>query len=380
MDINNNIPNNNFISSLIKEKNNLIKENIFLGNIHFPEKLAYNPNSLFRSESHIIFMNDLSNKLSLEKIKEEKNFLKRKLEMTNNTIKSVKNYLNKEIAKRNNDIITPLNVSNVLPIIKEKNEKHEKNKKSKEKYNKNKLLIEIKPLPTKRGNQFLIDKRINKEKEYDLEQNAKEFIRKINNNKINNITLKQQKQKRDLLKLKHEIEIAERRKQKEEYELQKKREEMNYNFLKRQYMNNYNKKIVKIPKVRYHYYNSNKSANKNKNKMLKNFSYFLSNNNDYNNFQYYNFYGGYNNIYPNAYPNPYPYINPYQQINNVEQERRNTENYAPFNAENNSSNNIMYKDSINHSYINESRTNNNSILNTSEKKHLYYFNDLKYEN
>ena len=62
MEINNNIPNNNFISSLIKEKNNIIKENIVLGNIHFPEKIKYEPNSLFQSENHKIFINNLSNK------------------------------------------------------------------------------------------------------------------------------------------------------------------------------------------------------------------------------------------------------------------------------------------------------------------------------
>ena len=81
----------------------------------------------------------------------------------------IKNYINKEAVKRNyNDLLPPLNFSNILPIIKEKKEKHEKNKKSKEKFNKNKLLMEIKPLPSKRSNQILIDKRLSKEKEYDL--------------------------------------------------------------------------------------------------------------------------------------------------------------------------------------------------------------------
>ena len=91
MEINNNIPNYNFITSLIREKNNNIKENILLGNIHFPEMLLYSPKSLFESESHAIFLNKLSNKLSLEKIKEEKNFLNKKIEMTNNKIDNIKN-------------------------------------------------------------------------------------------------------------------------------------------------------------------------------------------------------------------------------------------------------------------------------------------------
>ena len=345
--------NYNFVASLIKEKNNQIKENILLGNIHFPEKIIYTPQSLFQTENHSIFLQNLSNKLTLERIKEEKNFLKKKIENTNNKINNIRNYINKETLKNNNNKnkLPPLNTSKVLPVIKEK---EEINKKSKEKFNKNKLLIEIKPLPTKRGNQVLIDKGINKEKEYDLEQNAKEFIRKINNYKINNITLKRQKQKKDLLRLKQEIEIAERRKQKEEYELLKKREEMKQNYLQRHYMNNYENNPQKIKKVKYHYYNPYNSAKKNRKNMMKNFSYVL-NNNEYN-YQNYNN-NGYNyNIYPN--------INPYQQMN-IEKERRNTENPVTLNVENN---NPMYKDSNNHSLINESRSNNNSILNTSEKK------------
>ena len=358
MEINNNIPNHNFISSLIKEKNNLIKENILLGNIHFPKNLIYSPNALFNNEDHKIFLHNLSNKLSLERINEEKNFLKKKIQMTNNKMNNIKSYINKETVKKNNnnDLLPPLNISNILPIIKEKNEK---NKNNKEKLYKNKLLMEIKPLPSKRGNQKLIDRRLNKEKEYDLEQDAKEFIRKINNNKMNNIALKKKKQRRDLMRLKHEIEIAEQRKQKEEYDLLIKKEELKQNYLKKQYINNYNMNMQRIPKVKYHYYNGNRSANKNR--MIKNYSYIVQNNE----FNFQN--NGYNNIYP--------VINGYQQIINIDKERKNTENPASLNVENNN----IINNSNNHSLINESRS-NNSILSTSEKKHLYYFNDLKYEN
>ena len=385
MEINNNIPNYNFITSLIREKNNNIKENILLGNIHFPEMLLYSPKSLFESESHAIFLNKLSNKLSLEKIKEEKNFLNKKIEMTNNKIDNIKNYINKEAVKRNyNDLLPPLNFSNILPIIKEKKEKHEKNKKSKEKFNKNKLLMEIKPLPSKRSNQILIDKRLSKEKEYDLEQNAKEFIRKINNYKINNINIRKQKQKLDFLRLQREIEIAERKKQKEEYDLIQKREELKQNILRQQNLySNYNNEISpqKVKRKRYHYYNPQSSSRK-KNKMMKNFSYVLYNNinNDYNNnIHFYNNLNNLNNI-NNMIGGYYlhPNVNPYQQMINNDRDRRNTENTGTLNAENNG---MVYKESNNHSLINESRNNNNySILNTSEKKHLYYFNDLKYEN
>ena len=130
-------------------------------------------------------------------------------------------------------------------------------------------------------------------------------------------------------------------------------------------MRDYNNYNINPPKVRrYHYYNPNSA--KKQNKMPKNFSYV--NNNEFN-YQFYN-----NNI-NNGY-NIYPNINQYQQmIINNENEIRNTENLVQ--AQNES--NIAYKDSNNHSIINESRS-NNSILNTSEKRHLYYFNDLKYEN
>ena len=362
MEINNNTPINNFISAAIKEKNNLIKENVLLGNINFPDKISYTPNILTQSEEHIMFLDNLSNKLSLEKIKEEKQTLNNKIEISNIKIKNIKKQYNYDSAKKplnkNKNILPKLLKSNILPTIKEK---------PKEKSLRTKLLIEIKPLPSIKSNQLLIDKMISKENEYDLEQNAKEFIRKINNFKINNITMKKQKQKRDLQRLKHEIEIAEKRKQREEYELLKKREEMKQNILKRQYMKDYHNYNINPPKVqRYHYYNPNSA--KKRNKIPKNFSYVYNNNNNEYIYQYYN-----NNIYPN--------INPYQQMmmNNDANEIRNTENLQQIqNESNNNNSNIVYKDSNNYSIINESRS-NNSILNTSEKRHLYYFNDLKYE-
>ena len=64
---------------------------------------------------------------------------------------------------------------------------------------------------------------------------------------------------------------------------------------------------------------------------------------------------------------------------NDSNEIRNTENLGQIqNESNNNNSNIAYKYSNNYSIINKSRS-NNSILNTSEKRHLYYFNDLKYE-
>ena len=368
MEINSNTPIYDFISSAIKEKNNLIKENVLLGNINFPDKISYIPKILTQSEEHIMFLDNLSNKISLEKIKEEKQTLNNKIEISNIKIKDIKKRYNYESAKKplnKNKIILPkLLKSNILPTIKEK---------TKEKSLRTKLLIEIKPLPSIKSNQLLIDKMLSKENEYDLEQNAKEFIRKINNFKMNNITMKKQKQKRDLQRLKHEIEIAEKRKQREEYELLKKREEMKQNILKRQYMKDFNNYNINPPKVhRYHYYNPNSA--KKRNKIPKNFSYAYSNNNNEYIYQYYN------NINNNGY-NIYPNINPYQQLvmYNDTNEIRNTENLGQIqNESNNNNSNIAYKDSNNYSIINESRS-NNSILNTSEKRHLYYFNDLKYE-
>jgi hypothetical protein len=126
MELNSNTPLFNFISSAIKEKNNLIKENILLGNINFPEKISYIPKILLLSEEHNMFLNNLSNKISLEKIKEEKQVLNNKIELSNNRIKNLKNQYNYESAKKpinnkNKKIIPKLNVSNILPAIKEKN-------------------------------------------------------------------------------------------------------------------------------------------------------------------------------------------------------------------------------------------------------------------
>ena len=366
MEINNNIPNFNFISSIIKEKNNSLKESILLGNIHFPQDIIYTPkNDLFENDNHQIFLNNLSKKLILEKIKEEKQFLSDKIEITDKKIKKIK-YKNE---------LPPINLQRILPEkIKIENKKNNKSKDSKDKLKK-KILIEIKPLPSKRSNQKLIDKRINKENEYNLEQNAKEFIRKINNFKMNNIALKRQKQNHDLMRLKKEIAYAERRKLIEEYELQKKREERKQRLSKKKIDNNINKMI----NVKYHYYNSSNSSNK-KNKMVKNFSYII---NDYN-YPFYNNNNN-NNFFSNS---PYQQMINQEQINNQniymnnnpisDRERRNTENPNSIKIENNNSN-IGYKESY-PSIINDSRSNNNSFLNTSEKKHLYYFNDLKYEN
>ena len=67
---------------------------------------------------------------------------------------------------------------------------------------------------------------MNNDLENDLEQNAKEFVKRINISKINNLSAKRQKQEKDYLRLKKQIEIMDKkRKMREEFEFQRKKEE-----------------------------------------------------------------------------------------------------------------------------------------------------------
>lgn len=369
---NGNIPIFNFIASSLKEKNNDIKENILLGNINFPSSINYlNKKNIFDSENHKYFLNYLSNELSLIKIKEEKNYLNNKIEITNNKI----NYLKKNINSNNNTIkniynrynnnnnykTIPKSISsaeniNILPLL------NENKAIKKKKIN----LIEIKPIIKK--NYITKNKLMNNDLENDLEQNAKEFVKRINISKINNLSAKRQKQEKDYLRLKKQIEIMDKkRKMREEFEFQRKKEE---NTEKIKNKNNNNISNIKFPNKKYHYYN------KNKNKvLLKNFTDELT---DFNSHLYYN--------------NNYPYINPYHQVLNANYNNSNN-NYNEIieqnsnkriitevnNPMNNNNMNIMLPE-VGLNATNEAGYNDSSLLREYEKRHIYYFNELKYEN
>ena len=344
-----NTPIINFIISSLEEKNNDIRENIFLGNIHFPSKIKYLVNDeIFKSENHKIFLNNLSNKLSLVKIKEEKDLLNNKIEITNKKINILKNNINnkynypkyKPILKSISSIDT---ISN-LPLLSE-NAIHKKNQNN---------LIEIKPL---NFNNYK-NKMKNIETEIDLQQKAKEFIKRINESKINNLSLRIQKQHKDYLKLKKQIEILDKkRKMREEFELQRKNNEK----IERAKKKNINISNIKFPNKKYHYYNKN-----NKKILLKNFTDELA---DFNSQLYYN---NINSI--NQYNKIFNKEKKEQNINEYRNERINTEGNNN-QVKNNMHNMMGY---ANNNY--EPRINNNSIIAIPEKRHLYYFNEIKYDN
>ena len=330
---NKNTPIINFIISSLEEKKNEIRENIFLGNIHFPSKIKYLLNdNTFKSENHKLFLNNLSNQLSLVKIKEEKDFLNNKIEITNKKINILKhNIYNKYNNSKDKTIsksISSIDNLNNLQMLSEKNI-YKKNKNN---------LIEIKPLNFNKYKNRIV----NLETEIDLQLKAKDFIKRINESKINNLSLRRQKQQKDYLKLKKQIEIMDKkRKMREEFELQRKNNEK----IERAKKKNINISNIKFPNKKYHYYNKN-----NKKILLKNFTSINQ----------------YNKIFNKEKKE--------QNINEYRNERINTEGNNN-QVKNNMHNMIGY---ANNNY--EPRIKNNSIIAIPEKRHLYYFNEIKYDN
>ena len=367
---NENIPIYNFIFSSLKDKNNEIRENILLGKIKLPQKVDYLiKKNIFETEEHKSFLNNLINQNNLSKIQEEKKFLSNKVEIINNQINALKkqnNIFNKynNIIRNNSSSrkiitisksISSMDNMDSLPILSENN----MNTIKRNRVN----LVEIKPI-VKRNYQYK-NRIMNNEEEENLEKNAKEFIKKINNSKINNLSVRKQKQQKDYLRLKKQIEtIEKKRKMREEFEYQRSNSNENKKNLQRKNINSSN---IKFNNNKYQYYSDNK-------KLLKNFTHELR---DFNSQFYYNYpnqnYEYQQILNSNNYEMINPNINDYyieETINN----EPNSEFIRNINNINQDSNEV-HPTSINDSLNNY----NNSILNNSEKKHLYYFNDLKYE-
>ena len=370
---NENIPIYNFIFSSLKDKNNEIRENILLGKIKLPQKLDYlAKKSILETEDHKSFLNNLTNQLNLFKIKEEKTFLSNKVEIINNKINALKkqnNIFNKynNIIRNNSSVRKMITISKSIPSMDNMDSLPVLSENNMNTIKRNKVnLIEIKPI-VKRNYKYK-NRIMNNEEEENLEKNAKEFIKKINNSKFNNLSIRKQKQQKDYLRLKKQIEtIEKKRKMREEFEYQRSSSNENKHNLQRR---NINLSNIKFNNNKYQYYNNNK-------KLLKNFTHELR---DFNSQFYYN--------YPNQQyqyqqifnPNNYEMINP--NINDYYiDETINNEPNSEFIKNMNNINNINQdSNDVHPSSINDSLNNyNNSILNTSEKKHLYYFNDLKYE-
>lgn len=439
--LNPNIPISNFINAILTEKNKQIKENILLGNIKFHDIIFYSnqtENNSLKSPSHLSFLDNLQRQKQLLEVREEKSNLEKKVSMVDNQLLSIKNnnIIPNNLNLNERYIYTNLNNSNVNNDNNEKNisvsqqiknKSKSKSKKSllsekkaekiislptlgKEKKEKNKMKIKniyvknivLKPIETK---SFKSNSKVNNhETEEKLEKDARAFIQKLNKNKQKELAKINKRQERIALKLKNEIEKRQR-------ENQLKMDEYNYNNQNQNIFNNniydYNSNNAKNYLRKYRiknvneYYQENSVTKKQKNKkyyhyspynyknpkMLKNISKDLLN---YNSELYYNnnipdiiqyqvilapFYKNNNMINKGRST---PYIN-VEDINNV---YMNNNNNIPdiIDMTNGEliSNNSRFNNNNYSSRIDESNMDSN-IDNSFNKKHLYFFNEPKYE-
>ena len=439
--LNHNTPLSNYIYTIITEKNKQIKENILLGNIKFHDIIFYSnqtENNSLKSPSHLSFLDNLQRQKQLLEVREEKSNLEKKVSMVDNQLLSIKNnnIIPNNLNLNERYIYTNLNNSNVNNDNNEKNisvsqqiknKSKSKSKKSllsekkaekiislptlgKEKKEKNKMKIKniyvknivLKPIETK---SFKSNSKVNNhETEEKLEKDARAFIQKLNKNKQKELAKINKRQERIALKLKNEIEKRQR-------ENQLKMDEYNYNNQNQNIFNNniydYNSNNAKNYLRKYRiknvneYYQENSVTKKQKNKkyyhyspynyknpkMLKNISKDLLN---YNSELYYNnnipdiiqyqvilapFYKNNNMINKGRST---PYIN-VEDINNV---YMNNNNNIPdiIDMTNGEliSNNSRFNNNNYSSRIDESNMDSN-IDNSFNKKHLYFFNEPKYE-
>ena len=416
--LNPNTPLSNFIYSILNEKNKQIKENILLGDINFPKILFYSKRkeeNTLKAPSHIEFLNNLNRQKQLSEVREEKLNLEKKVNMVDNQLLSIKNHNKSQIKPNLNERYLNINLNNNINntnrISSEKNSKS-KNKNTKssssEKKSKNKNVnslpslgkpqiknkkiynIGLKPIQIK---SFKSNSKINNhETEERLEKNAKAFIRKIKDNKKNLLAMINKKQEKFSLRLKNEIEKMEKQKQLQfenniyntnnvdYYNINNINNYSNFNNIKKEennYSSNNSRIINNKQKKKYYHYSPYNYKNP---EMLKNISNDLIN---FNSELYYN-----NNI-----PDIIQYqflLAPLYQNNNMAKMGS-----APLiNIDDNFriNNNPEIKDMTNGEIIgNLSRINNysyrndesnydiNNNDNSFNKKHLYYFNEPKYE-
>lgn len=477
-----NTPIYNFISDVISRKTNEIKEAIYLEKIHFPKILFYDQEherNKFQSEEHQEFLNDLLNEKELIKVREEREFLEKKISLADDDLLKIKKYSKAKSSFKNNRYINkptslnnitidnnnkypyysknnnfslnnsknispppqkkisvPVSCSNTLPSltrIKSSNQSQSlienQNQNSIDGQNKKKykiLQMGIKPIEKKI---YKSNTKVNNEEiEEQLEANAKNFINRLHNKKGEILVKRKQKQQKDYQRLQREIELMERKRYlKEEAERQRRIVEIEKNIEKqilRRQKNNISN--IKFPNKKYHYYDPSKNQNNMKlNQISKNFSDELL---DFSSQFYYNNYGpevncqymlnplnneliGNNNV-DNEFINNGQYYDFNEFPNQQEGQEQIIYNNNNFNNEmnvvNTNNNNIIdnkgneininlpeqysgiYPDNNNKNMIinnvnditnNANNSNSiNSILDTSDKKSLYYFNEPKYEN
>ena len=441
--LNPNTPLSNFIYTILNDKNKQIKENILLGNINFPKILIYSirkEENTFKSNSHLAFLNNLEQQKQLSEVREEKANLEKKVNMVDHQLLSIKNYnLSKNMLNYSQRYInTNLNNNNLdennNAKIYSNRYSSEKNSKSKKKSKKNSPIEKkdenLKSLPTLGKEQIRRRKRVqnialkpiqiksfkskakinNQETEEKLEKNAKAFIQKINNDKKNVLAMINKRHEKFTLKLKNELEKIERKRKLKYDEYSNKNNNNKLNNYNNGYNNdNYNLNINNVDysdlntmrreENKYSPNISNIRNNRIKNKkyyhyspynldnpeMLKNISKDLLN---FNSELYYN-----NNIpdivqfqyrlaplYKNKNKNMLikgvstPLI--YFEDNDFISNNNPPEIVDMTNGE--IASNISRVN--NYFYGDEDIYNDNNLIDNLKRKHLYYFNELKYEN
>jgi len=439
--LNPNTPLSNFIYTIINEKNKQIKENILLGNITFPKILFYSKRkeeNTFKTNSHISFLNNLNRQKQLSEVREEKSNLEKKVNIADNQLLSIQNYDLTPNKLNYNERYLNTNLNNIKSNSKSNSNSNSSENHIKRRNKSNKSLSSgkksknenINSLPTL-GRDRKREKRIhnialkpiqiksfksnskvnNHETEERLEKNAKAFIQKLNNNKKNVLAMINKKHEKFTLKLKNEIEKIEMQK-KLKFDEYNKNNNINinnniYGNISNNNIDYYNininnySNLDNMRKEEYIYSSDNSRIRSNKRKvvnkkyyhyspyniknpkMLKNISKDLLN---FNSELYYN-----NNI-PDIIQYQYllvPLFRNNNMINkggstpliNVEDIDNLINNNPDILEANNGE--IMGNISRINNYSNrndESNIDNNNIIDNSfNKKHLYYFNEPKYE-
>ena len=425
--LNPNTPVSNFINTILTEKNKQIKENILLGNISFHNILFYSKEkeeNSFKTPSHISFLNNLNRQKQLQEVREEKRNLEKKVNIVDNQLISIKydNIVPNKLIYSEKYLNTNLNNNKAnIKINSQKNSSHNSKSKNKSKKSsfsakkseninslptlgienkKNKILknIYLKPIQIK---SYKSNSKVNNhEIEEKLEKNAKAFIQKLNKDKKNLLAMINKRQKKFAQKLKNEIEHREKENElkldeySKYYNIYNNKDYYNINSI-----NNYsnldrmrkeekekeyspdNSLIRKHKNKKYYHYSPYNYRNP---KMLKNISKDLLN---FNSELYYN-----NNI-PDIIQYQLILAPLYKNNNNIINQGRST----PF-INIDDINNLQYNNSDNidmtngelvsnvskiNNYscrIDESNFDNNNIIDNSyNKKHLYFFNEPKYE-
>ena len=440
--VNQNTPIFNFISLILAEKNKQIKENILLGNLSLPKILFFPLNRInkFKTDIHEEFLQNLEREKQLLIVREEKEYLQKKISNTDNKILSIKKYdsiMNNRYKSLSSNISSKNSSPNYIPhkgktkLIKLQNN-NKKNSSydnqitavpnnftvsksqnicslpslSKDKKKYKIYQMDVKPIQIK---VFRSNSKVNNhEKEEKLEKNAKAFIKRINNSKKNMLNIIKKRRDYYSLKLKNEIDKLEKQK--------KTREDEYFNDLESKqrdhwglYENN-NKPNKENEKnkggKKYHYYSPAQNL-----KMLHNFTKDLLNFNSelyYNNNvpdlnQYQNLLVAFNNINNNYYFNDAVIENTSENENKqkiVSQINENTdERFQGYNNINNFIKNEEFKENTNtdvnislskqftegknniSSFPGSNISNNNiSSIDSSMRKNLYYFNEPRYEN